>query len=120
MSDLTYGAVAPAFACKDFEAMIKFYEIAMGFGVVYKSAVYCVLTHGGVSIHLYPERDGFKGGQSSAYLYVSDVDAAYESLKNIPDVKVIHHIDDQQYGLRDFLIEDSEGNRIGISQPMNG
>jgi predicted enzyme related to lactoylglutathione lyase len=53
-------------------------------------------------------------GQGSAYFFAQEVDAIYESCSQ--KAKVIDPIGDRDYGLRDFLIEDPEGNRVGIAQ----
>jgi predicted enzyme related to lactoylglutathione lyase len=108
--------IAPAFAVRDLDAMVEFYGNALGFEARYKSGVYAVLSSDDVQLHLYPERDGFKAGQSSAYIFVQNVDAVYEKASKL--AKVVHPIADQEYGLRDFLMEDPEGNRIGIAQRL--
>ncbi|MHC4841201.1 MAG: VOC family protein [Planctomycetota bacterium] len=119
MNEQQFHGVAPAFACKDFPAMVKFYSSVMGFAERYRSDVYCVLGRGETSIHLYPERDGFKGGQGSAYFFVTGVDAIYDSLQGADGVNIVHSISNQEYGLRDFLMADLEGNHVGIAQDIN-
>lgn len=118
MPDIKFNQVAPAFAAKDYEALVKFYVDVMGFEPGYKTGVYAVLNRDGVMLHLYPERDGKVGGHNSAYFFTDGVDAFYESVKD--KVKVVHPISDQEYGLRDFLMQDPEGNNIGVAQRIGG
>jgi catechol 2,3-dioxygenase-like lactoylglutathione lyase family enzyme len=108
--------IAPAFAVRDLDAMVAFYGKALGFEARYKTSVYAVLNSDDVQLHMYPERDGFKAGQSSAYIFVRGVDEIFEKASGV--AKIVHPIADQEYGLRDFLMEDPEGNRVGIAQRL--
>ena len=105
---------APCFAVRDFDALIRFYCEAMAFEARYKTQVYAVLYWDDVQLHIYPQRDGKVAGQGSAYFFVMGVDAVYETCK--AGAKIIHPIKNQEYCLRDFLMEDPEGNRVGIAQ----
>jgi catechol 2,3-dioxygenase-like lactoylglutathione lyase family enzyme len=110
----SFNQVAPAFAARDFEGMVAFYCDVLGFEVGYKTGVYAALARDGVQLHIYPERDGTVGGNNSAYFFVDGVDAIYEAVRE--RATIIHPISDQDYGLRDFLMADPEGNMIGIAQ----
>jgi predicted enzyme related to lactoylglutathione lyase len=114
MSEPRLMQIAPAFAVRDMDAMIGFYGKALGFETRYKSDVYAVLQSGDAQLHLYPERDGFQAGQSNAYIFVQGVDAIFEKART--SAKIVHPIADKEYGLRDFLMQDPEGNRIGIAE----
>ncbi|MBX3459666.1 MAG: VOC family protein [Planctomycetes bacterium] len=108
--------IAPAFAVRNLDAMCAFYGKLLGLEATYKTPVYAVLRNGPVQMHLYPERDGKVAGQGSAYVFVHAVDDVYATAQAI--AKIIHQISDQAYGLRDFLMEDPEGNRIGVAQRL--
>jgi predicted enzyme related to lactoylglutathione lyase len=112
-----FNQVAPAFAAKDFEALVAFYMDVLGFSSSYKTDVYAVLARDDVQIHIYPERDGTVGGNNSAYFFVEGVDEIYAHVKE--RATVIHPISDQEYGLRDFLMADPEGNKVGIAQRIS-
>jgi uncharacterized glyoxalase superfamily protein PhnB len=114
MSEPKFLQVAPAFAAKDFEGLVSFYCDVLGFQPRFKTPVYAVLGRDEVQLHLYPQREGKVAGQGNAYFFVQEVDAIYESCSQ--KAKVIDPIGDRDYGLRDFLIEDPEGNRVGIAQ----
>lgn len=108
--------IAPAFAVRDLDAMCAFYGRLLGLEPTYKTPVYAVLRNGPVQLHLYPQRDGKVAGQGSAYVFVQAVDDVYAIAQAI--AMIIHPISDQNYGLRDFLMEDPEGNRVGIAQRL--
>lgn len=116
MTQPSFKQVAPAFAAKDFDGLVKFYRDVLGFEASYKTDVYAVLVRDDVMLHVYPERDGMVGGNNSAYFFVEGVDAIYEQVRE--RATIVHPISDQEYGLRDFLMEDPEGNKIGISQRL--
>lgn len=108
--------IAPAFAVQDLDAMCNFYGKLLGLSPTYRTEVYAVLRNGPVQLHLYPQRDGMNAGQGSAYVFVEGVDEVYATAQSI--ATIIHPIKDQHYGLRDFLMQDPEGNRVGIAQRM--
>lgn len=112
----TFKQVAPAFAAKDFDGLVKFYVDVLGFTPTYKTPVYAVLVRDEVMLQFYPERDGMVGGNNSAYFFVEGVDEIFEGVKD--HASIIHPISDQEYGLRDFLMADPEGNKIGIAQRL--
>lgn len=108
--------VAPSFAARDVAALVAFYGRAMELMPIYQSPEYAVLARDGVELHIYPQRDGAVAGNNSAYFYVSGVDEIFERVK--AEAKVIHAIGDKPYGLRDFLFEDPEGNKVGVAQSL--
>lgn len=114
MSEPRFLQAAPAFAARDFDALVRFYCDVLGFQQRFKTPVYAVLGREDAQLHIYPQRDGKVAGQGSAYFFTQGVDAIYEMCK--AGAKIIHPIKNQEYGLRDFLMEDPEGNRIGIAE----
>jgi uncharacterized glyoxalase superfamily protein PhnB len=108
--------IAPAFAVRNFDGMIGFYRQLLALEIRYRTEDYAVLGRGDIQLHLYPEREGFKAGQGSAYMFVEGADALYATASKL--AKIVHPIADQPYGLRDFLMEDPEGNRVGIAQRL--
>ncbi|MCZ7606118.1 MAG: hypothetical protein M5U25_08590 [Planctomycetota bacterium] len=53
---------------------------------------------------------------TAPHFFVDGVDEIYEAVRE--RANIIHPISDQDYGLRDFLIADPEGNKIGIAQRL--
>lgn len=47
MSETRFNQVAPAFAAKDYEMLVRFYEDVMGLEATYKTDDYAVLNRGG-------------------------------------------------------------------------
>jgi catechol 2,3-dioxygenase-like lactoylglutathione lyase family enzyme len=117
MPEPKFNQVAPAFAAKDYEGLVNFYCDVLGFEARFKTDVYAVLYRDEVQLHIYPERDGMEGGNNSAYFFVEGVDKIYEGLRE--RAMIVHPISDQDYGLRDFLLADPEGNKIGIAQRLH-
>jgi catechol 2,3-dioxygenase-like lactoylglutathione lyase family enzyme len=117
MNDVNFNQVAPAFAAKDFDGLVAWYVDVLGFEVRYQTGVYAVLGRDDVTLHIYPERDGKVGGHNSAYFFITGVNEFYDSIKS--KVNVVHPISDQDYGLRDFLMRDPEGNNIGVAERVD-
>ncbi len=112
-----FKEVAPAFAARDFAKLATFYEKVLGFKSQYKTENYCVLKRDDISLHIYPQRDDKVGGHNSAYFFVTGVDELFKAVAK--KAKIVHPISDQPYGLRDFLMQDPEGNNIGIAQRLD-
>lgn len=112
----TFLQAAPCFAARDVDALAGFYSRVLGFTERYRSPVYIVLAHGDAQLHLFPQREGKHAGQGTAYFFVQGIDDLHAACQ--AGAKVIDALKDQPYGLRDFLLEDPEGNRVGIAERL--
>ena len=116
--------VAPVFGVDDVEKSVGYFCDCLGFecdraNCIYRGpegAVYAVLERGGTVVHLQIRRGPVftepRGRMDTdAYFYVPDADALYAQYK-ARSVKIVRHIEDSSYGLRDFLIETPDGHRF--------
>jgi uncharacterized glyoxalase superfamily protein PhnB len=129
MTELRWRA-ATVLGVQDVRAAVEFYckklefacDPATGiFGgvVAAEPAVYAVLTKNGVDLHLQIRRRprhpaGRESIETDLYLYVDDVDAYYARIKS-RGVNVLRPFEPaRNYGMRDFMLEDPDGNRLVI------
>ncbi len=116
--------VAPVFGVTDVEKSVDYFCESLGFecdraNCIYRGpegAVYATLQRGGVAVHLQLRRGPVfaepRGRMDTdAYFYVPDADALYAQYKG-RSVKILRHIEDSAYGLRDFSIETPDGHRF--------
>jgi uncharacterized glyoxalase superfamily protein PhnB len=108
---------------------VAYYTDVLGFectslfeGVGDEDGVYALLRRNGVGLHiqirrrpLYPE--GRNRIESDAYFYVEDADALFAELKAKGARIVREVLDGPNYGLRDFVVEDLDGNRLLFGSP---
>jgi predicted enzyme related to lactoylglutathione lyase len=114
-------SIAPYFLVDDVVATANFYRDKLGFQydrfwgeppcfcMVHRSSVTIMLKqgeNGAMRPNGVDEREAW-----DAYVWVDDADGLYEEFKN-KGVKIARAICDQEYGCRDFDIEDCNGYRI--------
>jgi len=108
---------ATVFFVSDLGASLRFYTDVLGFSERFRFGNYAGVEYGEVQIHLSgPGATNRKAvGQSSIYIFCDDVDSYYAEVAS-KGAKVKAPPKDYEYGMRDFIIEDSDGNLVGIGQ----
>ena len=114
----TFGRVAPTIPVTDIHRALAFYRDALGFVVAITNGdpvSFAVVKQGGAQLHLMVQPD--KAGSSHAHILVDDLDAVYQRLlragatvRQAPTV--------QEWGLRDIVIADPDGNTFEIAEPV--
>lgn len=116
----TFGRVAPAIPVADMERALRFYRDVLGFRVSFTNGnptSFAVINQGAAELHLGVQPG--KAGSAHAHLMVDDLDAVYDRLvqagatvRQAPKV--------QEWGLRDFVIADPDGNTFEIAEAGDG
>jgi catechol 2,3-dioxygenase-like lactoylglutathione lyase family enzyme len=116
----THGSAAILFV-SDLDASLRFYVDVLGFSERFRFGNYAGVEHGEVQIHLSgPGATNRKAaGQGSIYIFCDDVDAYYAEV-TAKGAKVQGPPKDYEYGMRDFIIEDPDGNLVGMGQERGG
>ncbi len=110
---------APVFVAKDVVKSAEYYRDVLGFKIEFlygNPPFYAGVERDGVLIHLQAARETKRQpGHSSLYVFVTEVDALYEELK-AKGAKILKPPQDYAYGMRDFDIDDLDGNHLGFGQ----
>jgi predicted enzyme related to lactoylglutathione lyase len=112
-------SVSPILPVKDLRRALDFYQKVMGFeegwvaGDPPRIASVC---REAVELML---REEPATSQASIYIGVNGVDDYFERVSRA-GAKVNYAIADREYGMRDFTIEDSEGNQVAVGEPIVG
>ena len=114
----TFGRVAPTIPVADMERALRFYGDVLGFTVSFTNGdpvAFAVVRQGDAQLHLKVEPG--KSGSSHAHILVDDLDGVYERLvqaaaavRQAPQV--------QEWGLRDIVFADPDGNTFEIAEPV--
>ena len=113
-------ASSTTFHVTDVETSLAHYTDVLGFYKRFRYGDYAGVECGNVQIHLAgPAATNRRGvGQGGLYIFCDDVDAYYEEI-TARGAKTQGPPKDQEYHMRDFFIEDPDGNIIGLGKKLN-
>lgn len=108
---------ATTFQVSNVDTSMAFYTQVLGFTERFRFGDYAGVEHGDVQIHLSGPKSTNKRqiGQSSLYVFCDDVDAYYEEVTQ-KGAQAQAAPRDYDYGMRDFVLEDPDGNLVAFGQ----
>jgi catechol 2,3-dioxygenase-like lactoylglutathione lyase family enzyme len=118
--DVGIDQAFPVLAVADLEAALRYYAAARGFreaGRGGEPAVRAGVGRGGVELQLV--RAGTPGappGPGVVYCHAHGV-AAYHAACAAAGAAIPLPLETRVFGLRDFWVQDSDGNRLGFGEP---
>jgi catechol 2,3-dioxygenase-like lactoylglutathione lyase family enzyme len=120
MTEIGFGRVAAMFPVRDMERACAFYIGVLGFTKTFENGQpvgFMILKQGKAEIHLTLQKDHEAAPFNIAHMMVDDVDAFHELCRS-HGLRIVKGLRDQDYGLRAFVFEDPDGNRIDVGQPI--
>lgn len=115
-----FGRVVPTVPVTDIPTALSFYTEKLGFKKVFENGDpvgFVILKKDDAEIHLTLKPDHKASDRNVLHMMVNDAQTLYDVLENA-NVRIIKGIRDAEYGLRDFVIADSDGNRLDIGQRL--
>ena len=117
MVDFELGRLAPVVHVTDVDAAISGYGAAFGFTVRFRNgASYAVLERGAAQLHLAGVAVA-RPACNVAHLVVSDARAAHEACASA-GFRIVEALRDAPWGMRTFVAEDADGNRVDVGQTL--
>ena len=112
---------ATTFHVSDLGASLSFYTEVLGFTERFRFGDYAGVQHGEVQIHLSGPASTNKRqvGQGSIYIFCDDVNGYHAGISAKGAVAQAPP-KDYDYGMRDFVVEDPDGNLLGFGQESDG
>lgn len=107
-------SVTPVVHVSDIKNAIIYYTDVLGFAVDFEYGDYIGLTYGDICIHLSgPANDGAKKPAGTAHFcfYCDDVNGYFDEITQKGAI-IDFPIGDRMYGLRDFAVNDEDGNTL--------
>jgi uncharacterized glyoxalase superfamily protein PhnB len=110
-----FCAAATLFVVRDVLKAVAYYRDVLGFKVdfTYGDPVfYGGVERGDVTIHFQAaHKTQRESGQGAVNVFVTEVDALHDELRS-RGATIVHPPGDRSYGMRDFDIDDLDGNRL--------
>ncbi|MBN9236739.1 MULTISPECIES: VOC family protein [Phyllobacteriaceae] len=113
-----FGRIAPMVPVKDIGRALDFYTRVLGFTKTFENGNpvgFIILERDQGELHLTLQPTHKAAVFNVAHLLVDDVDALHAVCKQ-HGVRIIKSLQDKDYGLRAFVFEDPDGNRIDVGQ----
>jgi hypothetical protein len=112
--DTAARAAIPILPSTDLVRTAAFYA-PIGFVELKRYEEYLLLCSGGVELH-FSHQDG--GTPGTCFVHVGDAMKLWKQLRDL-DIDGVGPIADQEHGLREFVITDPDGNRVGVGSPAH-
>lgn len=115
-----FGRTAPGVPVTDILRSVKFYTEILGMKNVFENGNpvgFIILVKDDAEIHLTLAKNHVAADRNLVHLMVNDAQALHDHLvKN--KVRIIKGLRDADYGLKQFVFADPDGNRIDVGQDI--
>jgi catechol 2,3-dioxygenase-like lactoylglutathione lyase family enzyme len=123
MSDshgIRFGRIAAMLPVKDIARACDFYTKVLGFTKVFENespVSFMIFKKDQAELHLTLQPNHKAASFNVAHMMVDDVDELHAIFQQ-QGLRIIKSLQDKDYGLRAFVFEDPDGNRIDVGQPI--
>ncbi|WP_105383173.1 glyoxalase superfamily protein [Neorhizobium alkalisoli] len=117
---IRFGRIAAMLPVKDMAKAHDFYTKVMGFEKTFQNGNpvgFMILMRNQAELHLTLQPGHEAANFNVAHVMVDDVDALHAICQR-QGLRIIKSLQDKDYGLRAFVFEDPDGNRIDVGQPI--
>ncbi|QEN89358.1 VOC family protein [Labrys sp. KNU-23] len=117
---IRFGRIAAMLPVKDIQRAHDFYVGVLGFTKTFENGTpvgFMILKREGAELHLTLQPTYKAPPFNVAHLMVDDADALH-ALCEADGRRIVKRLQDKDYGLRAFVFEDPDGNRIDVGQPL--
>ena len=117
---IRFGRIAAMLPVKDIARASDFYTKILGFTKVFENGdpvSFMILKKDQAELHLTLQPNHKAAPFNVAHMMVDNVDAL-QAICQQHGLRIIKSIQNKDYGLRAFVFEDPDGNRIDVGQPI--
>ncbi len=117
---IRFGRIAAMLPVRDIARAHDFYTKVLGFTKVFENGTpvgFMILKRDQAELHLTLQPNHKAAPFNVAHMMVDDVDALHAICQR-HGLRIIKSIQNKDYGLRAFVFEDPDGNRIDVGQPI--
>lgn len=116
--DVRFGRIAAMLPVEDMRRAHDFYTGVLGFSKTFENGSpvgFMILKRDQGELHLTLQPGHQAAKFNVAHLMVDDVDALFAVCQQY-GLRIVKSLQDKDYGLRAFVFEDPDGNRIDVGQ----
>jgi len=117
---IRFGRIAAMLPVRDMTKAHDFYTRVMGFRKTFQNGDpvgFMILKRDAAELHLTLQPRHRAAPFNVIHMMVADVDALHAICRR-EGLRIIKSLQDKDYGLRAFVFEDPDGNRIDVGQPI--
>lgn len=117
---IRFGRIAAMLPVKDIGKAHDFYVNVLGFRKAFENGNpvgFMILARDQAELHLTLQPDHKAAAFNVAHMMVGDVDALHAICQR-HGLRIIKGLQNKDYGLRAFVFEDPDGNRIDVGQVL--
>ena len=118
--ELTFGRIACTIPVSDLPRSLAFYLEVLGMEATFTNGdpmAFAIVEREGAELHLAAAPGHRGGGNNVAHLMVSNARLLHDHLV-ANGVHILRGLRDADYGLRGFVFEDPDGNRIDVGEEL--
>jgi catechol 2,3-dioxygenase-like lactoylglutathione lyase family enzyme len=119
--DIQFGRIAATVAVTDIERALAFYVDVLGMTKTFENGSpvgFVILKRGVAELHVTLSRSHRATDRNVAHLLVEDATKLYDHLV-AHGARIVKGLRDAEYGLRQFVFADPDGNRIDVGQALD-
>ena len=104
--------IGPVFQASDLTNALKYYKEVLGFKEDFQLGAYAGVSHGDACLHLCGHQIHKRPiGGGTAFVFCDEVDDYFQQIKKQGAIVKLEPAD-QPYGMRDFIVLDTDGNHM--------
>ena len=120
VSSFRFGRIAAMLPVADMARACDFYVGALGFRKTFENGNpvgFMILKRDAAELHLTLQPGHKAADFNVAHMMVEDIDAVHAVIRE-RGLRIVKGLRDKDYGLRAFVFEDPDGNRIDVGEPL--
>lgn len=117
---IRFGRIAAMLPVADMARAHAFYANALGFTKTFQNGTpvgFMILKRDDAELHLTLQPGHKAAAFNVAHMMVEDIDAVHAIIR-ARGLRIVKGLRDKDYGLRAFVFEDPDGNRIDVGEPI--
>lgn len=117
---IRFGRIAAMLPVADMARAHAFYANALGFTKTFQNGTpvgFMILKRDDAELHLTLQPGHKAAPFNVAHMMVEDIDAVHAIIR-ARGLRIVKGLRDKDYGLRAFVFEDPDGNRIDVGEPI--